>query len=100
MVRVRVAVLMICEVIPPAALEKLFGNHTPSVSEVENELQSKMRYLAPQGIKQCVDSYIRLYSKIKDQGMSLSDWSVWRSNQYLAGLQAEALKQYQPERGQ
>ena len=28
----RVAVLMICEVIPPAALKTLFGDHTPSVS--------------------------------------------------------------------
>ena len=95
----RVAVLMICEVIPPAALKQLFGNHVPSVSEVENEVQSKMRHLDPQGIKQCVDSYIRLFSKITDNGISLDDWSVWRSNQYLAELQEEALQKYQTGRG-
>jgi len=95
----RVAVLMICEVIPPAAVKKLFGDHMPSVSEVESEVQSRMRYLDPQGIKQCVDSYIRLFSKIKDKGISLDDWSVWRSNQYLAELQEEALQKYQPGRG-
>jgi len=55
-----------------------------------------MRYLVPQGIKQCVECYLRMYSKIKDTDFNLSAWTVWRSNQYMAELQAEALKKYQP----
>ena len=55
-----------------------------------------MRYLAPQGIKQCVEFYLRMYSKIKDTDFNLSAWTVWRSKQYMAELQAEALKKYQP----